>query len=68
MGQIKRIETVGLKDNDVVIIRIDGNIPPSKVKEIEDTWSKIFEHQGYKNIKVIVLNETLGIEIITRAD
>lgn len=68
MELIKRIETVNLKDNSIVIIRVFGNIPPSTVKEIEDRWSTIFEHQGYKNIKVIVLNETVGIEVISRAD
>jgi len=65
---IAKIETFGLKDNDVVIIRVQGGLSDEQRKAIGRTWSEVFEQQGYKNVKVIVLNETVGIQIITKKD
>ena len=67
METAKRIEKVELKDNDIVLIRVFGLTPSEKKAEIEEKWTKIFEQQGYKNIKVILLHESVEIEILTKS-
>lgn len=62
---IERIEVFGLKHNDIVIVRVRGTIDIETKERIEKTWGEIFEHQGYKNIKVLVLNESVELQIIS---
>lgn len=67
VGKVERLEILGLNNNDIVIVRVRGTIDTEQKERIEDTWSKIFEHQGYFNIKVMVLNESIGLQVISKS-
>jgi len=66
--EVKQIESFGLKDSDIVIVRVAHTPNEEEREKIERAWSEIFGQQGYLNVKVVVLGPSLGIQIITRQD
>lgn len=66
--EVKQIESFGLKDNDIVIVRVARTPNEEEREKIEKAWSGIFVQQGYLNVKVVVLGPSLGFQIITRQD
>lgn len=58
------MEIINLKENDIVIIRVDSQCLLNKEQKdkIEEHWNSIFKAQGYRNVKAIVTSKD-GVQI-----
>lgn len=67
MSEKMLLEGLRIKDNDIVIVRVNHKLSEGEKEKIEKTWSELFKEQGFKNIKVVALHG-VKLEVLSKAD
>ena len=71
MKNVEIIESFGkleINDGDVVVLKTDRKLSMAAHEQVKNSFADDFEKWGFKNIRIMILEDGLDIGILRKSD